>query len=474
MSWLYPGGLPVALSLVGYNALLTSLFIWLKKRDRIAGAYVFASFFTFVWAVGFSFMANNELPDSTACLWGRISQASFFIMPLVWTCFVFVYTGRLARRKAVLAACCVLTAVFLAMTPSPWFIVRFHPAAGLEHYPLPGPAFKALTVLFLDILIYSFLELRDAWKNERSLFRKEDYRLFFYTQLFGYGLCALALLPAFGIHLPQYQLLVLPLWQFFLAYGMARRHLMDYEELAKTIHRDKLAVMSTVAASMHHEMKNPLFVIHGSSEAFLHKLHSGGFRDREEALAKAEEVVSKNFQLVLRTMDIIQTFSRFAKTKPQSELRREAISVESVLREVMPLIRYQITKHKIDFREELEKDLPLFQADRRQIEEVFFNLIVNACNAVDENGGIRVRARREAGGTLVIEVVDNGTGIPHEQMRNLFDPFYTTREEGTGLGLYITKRLVEQNGGEISVRSEPGRGSTFMLRFPISGAGPVT
>jgi len=464
MNWIYPGGLPVALSLVGYNALLTSFFIWLKRRDRVAASYSWASFFIFGWAVGLSFMSNNDLAGYAVRFWGTVSQACFFLMPVAWLHFVFAYTGRAEAKKILLGVCYGYALLLLSLPHDPWFIVSFRAAAGIAHYPVAGPVYKALSVLYLFTLAASFLELHHAWKKETSILRKQDYRLFFSANLFGYGLSSMTLLPVFGVNVPQFQLLILPLWQFFLAHAMVRRHLMDYEELAKAIHRDKLAVMSTVAASMHHEIKNPLFIIHGSAETFLHKLHAGEFKDKDETILKAEETVSKNFQLVLRIMDIIQSFSRFAKAKGGAEPRKSAVFISGVVREVLPLVRYQINKFAIQYTEEIPENLPALHADPRQLEEILFNLLANACHAVDENGAILVRAG-ERGNHLFVQVEDNGRGIAKEHLRNIFDPFFTTREEGTGLGLYITRRLVEQNGGTISVESKPGRGSVFTLLF---------
>ena len=123
----------------------------------------------------------------------------------------------------------------------------------------------------------------------------------------------------------------------------------------------------------------------------------------------------------------------------------------------------------------------MIQADQRQLEEILFNLIVNACHAMEKGGELVIvsEAKQFQTGLLCrpaeisrnddwikITITDTGTGISSEQAKHLFEPFYTTKgEKGTGLGLYITKQLVERNSGKISVQSKEGKGTIFILEF---------
>jgi signal transduction histidine kinase len=109
------------------------------------------------------------------------------------------------------------------------------------------------------------------------------------------------------------------------------------------------------------------------------------------------------------------------------------------------------------------------RADSAQLRQVLWNVLGNAADATPRGGRVEVRLF-SAGGCGVLEVSDTGEGIPEEDLRRIFDPFFTTKERGTGLGLAIVHRIVEAHGGQVTVRSEPGRGSTFRISLP--GASP--
>jgi len=183
-----------------------------------------------------------------------------------------------------------------------------------------------------------------------------------------------------------------------------------------------------------------------------------------------------------RAMDIIKRISIFAKAGIEGEMKFEAISVAEVLEDILPLVRYELAANSIVLTREIPKDLPEVWADRRYLEEIFFNLIVNACQALKETGKageIRVNARVDPNTHPVcdiglpkhtpgvervfVTVEDIGPGISKEQLNRIFEPFYTTKALGTGLGLYVVKQLVEKNGGKVDVRSRMGEGTSFTI-----------
>jgi len=129
-------------------------------------------------------------------------------------------------------------------------------------------------------------------------------------------------------------------------------------------------------------------------------------------------------------------------------------------------VNHPLFYHKIKLIQDIPTDLPPIHADHIYLEEILFNLIVNATQALKgaEKGRITISAEK-VDQAVVVKIADNGSGMTSEQQQNIFKPFYTTKEEGTGLGLYITKQLVEKNGGKITVTSKPGQGTTFMLTF---------
>jgi signal transduction histidine kinase len=118
------------------------------------------------------------------------------------------------------------------------------------------------------------------------------------------------------------------------------------------------------------------------------------------------------------------------------------------------------------FTIDVEDKLPAIAADENLCRQVFLNLLINARDAMPEGGEIRLRGYRKAQKQVALEVIDQGMGIHPEQMDQIFDPFYTSKEEGTGLGLSLVHQIIASHNGEIQVDSKPGEGSVFRLLFP--------
>jgi signal transduction histidine kinase len=179
------------------------------------------------------------------------------------------------------------------------------------------------------------------------------------------------------------------------------------------------------------------------------------------------EVMSKVIKETDRATSITKKLSGFAKPSKRSEL--EEISTEKEVDEVLGLIGHELTLNNIDIQKDFPRDFPIILGDRKQIQEVLFNIIRNAAQAMEEKrkGRIVVSGFVD-NGMAVVRIADNGSGIPAEKINQIFNPFYTTKApgKGTGLGLFIVKQVVEKNKGTIGVESEIGVGTTFTLRFP--------
>ena len=139
-----------------------------------------------------------------------------------------------------------------------------------------------------------------------------------------------------------------------------------------------------------------------------------------------------------------------------------------LFRSVFGLVGYELRLEKIDFDKQVAAGLPKLFVDRKQFQEVLFNLMRNAGQAIGEKGRITVSARQD-GGKVVIDIEDTGSGIPQDKIKELFNPFFTTKEpgKGTGLGLFIVRQVVEKNGGRIYLKKTMvGQGTTFTVEFP--------
>jgi PAS domain S-box-containing protein len=237
------------------------------------------------------------------------------------------------------------------------------------------------------------------------------------------------------------------------------RALTDAQE--KLIHQEKLAVLGQIAGSVSHELRNPLGTI--SNAVYFLKLVQP---DADEKIKQYHNMIESETHNAEKIISDLLDFTRL------KSIERESVSVVELVQRT--LIRYPVPK-TITVTLKLPPDLPAVVADPRQMEQVLGNLTVNACQAmasqtssatgVSDGGKLTISSRRKKG-MVAITIKDSGVGIPPENMPKLFDPLFTTKAKGIGLGLPISKKLAEANGGRIEVQSEPGKGSTFTVYLP--------
>ena len=255
--------------------------------------------------------------------------------------------------------------------------------------------------------------------------------------------------------------------------AIAISNAMVLAELGKTqaeaAQREKMAVIGTLSAGINHEICNPLGIARGQCEAFLLNVRDGLYKNKSEAelLEKARTIMQKVIRETDRATAITKRLSSFAK--PSKGLYNENVDIRESIDEVLALVGYEMKLDKVGVENKVSKNLPHITGDKKQIEEVFFNLIRNSAQAIHEKGKISIKAHNDED-RIFIEIEDTGHGIPEEKMGQIFNPFYTTKEpgKGTGLGLFIVKQVIERNGGRIKVRSKEGVGTTFILEFPAA------
>ena len=205
---------------------------------------------------------------------------------------------------------------------------------------------------------------------------------------------------------------------------------------------------------------------------FLLNQRDGFYNDisAEDLLKISGDIMNKVIRETDRATSITKKLSSFAKPSKHSDL--EEVKVENEVDEVVGLIGHDLKLNNIDIQKDFPGDFPIILADKKQIQEVFFNIIRNAAQAMDKKHGKIVVSGFSDNGHVVIRIADNGSGIPHDKIGQIFNPFYTTKGpgKGTGLGLFIVKQVIEKNKGTISLESEIGIGTTFTLRFPTAVA----
>lgn len=229
----------------------------------------------------------------------------------------------------------------------------------------------------------------------------------------------------------------------------------DKQQQGMLCQAEKLAAIGQMSAGLAHEINNPLGNVLGYARLLL-KDNSLSNVQREKLEIIAEQA-RKGSSVVQGLLD----FSR------QSISTREAVSVNAVIENVVRLLSLQAVKSGISIEQELA-DIPYREADPRQIEQVIFNLILNAMQAIDTSGTVKVITAKTASGNVEIRVEDTGPGITEELQCKIFDPFYTTKPvgKGTGLGLSICLGIIRDHNGTIDVESRIGEGATFIVRLP--------
>ena len=246
-----------------------------------------------------------------------------------------------------------------------------------------------------------------------------------------------------------------------------------FDELGKTqaeaAQKEKMAVIGTLSAGINHEICNPLGIARGQCEAFLLNIKDGLYNNKsdQELLDKAKDIMAKVIKETDRATAITKKLSGFAKpSKGEAEL----VNIDKEVDDVLGLVGYELKLEKIEFEKQLEKGLPDIFVDKKQFQEVLFNLIRNAGQAIGEKGKITVIAKQDEG-KVFIDIKDTGSGIPEDKLKELFNPFFTTKEpgKGTGLGLFIVRQVVEKNGGRIYLKeTKVGEGTTFTVEFPAA------
>ena len=225
----------------------------------------------------------------------------------------------------------------------------------------------------------------------------------------------------------------------------------------EAIRSEKMASVGLLAAGMAHEIGTPLAAIIGYT----------GILSQELAKDAENSDYLRRIEVESRRIDrIVRGLLDYARPRLKT---REQVELAALMEKTLELLASQGALRLLSCKIETEPELPPVQADAHQLEQLLINLIMNAKDAMPTGGELRLEGRRE-GHEVLIEVIDNGEGMPPERLSLVFDPFFTTKEpgKGTGLGLAIAARIADSLGGSITVESELGKGSRFVVRMPVT------
>jgi PAS domain S-box-containing protein len=233
---------------------------------------------------------------------------------------------------------------------------------------------------------------------------------------------------------------------------------------ADLAHINRVTTMGELTASLAHEIKQPISAAVTNAKTCLRWLA----REHPD-VAEAREAASRLVKDVTRAVDIIGSISLLFK---KGGLQQELVDVNELIREMIVLLRSEANRYSILIRTELAADLPKVIADRVQLQQVLMNLMLNGIDAMKETtDGSELTIKSEAGdGQLLISVSDTGAGLPPEKSDQVFRAFFTTKNNGTGMGLPISRSIIESHGGHLWVSDTSGRGATFQFTLPVTVA----
>jgi PAS domain S-box-containing protein len=226
----------------------------------------------------------------------------------------------------------------------------------------------------------------------------------------------------------------------------------------------RVTTMGELTASLAHEIKQPIAAAVTNANTCLRWLG----RDQPD-LAEAREAASRIIKDATRADDII---SRVRQLFQKGTLQKELLDVNEVIREMFVLLRSEAMRFSISFQTELTEDLPQVVGDRVQLQQVLMNLCINSIDAMKDVDGTReliVKSQRGGNGHLMVSVSDTGVGLPPHQSEQIFNAFFTTKPHGTGMGLRISRSIIESHGGRLWAADNFPRGGSFYFTLPTKG-----
>ena len=229
---------------------------------------------------------------------------------------------------------------------------------------------------------------------------------------------------------------------------------------ADLAHINRVSMMGELAASLAHEIKQPIAAAATDARTSLRWLQR-----KPPEIEEAREAASRVVCDVNRAADIINHLrSLYKKGAPTG---RELLDVNELIEEMIVLLRNEANRYSISIRSDLTKSLPQATADRVQLQQVLMNLMLNGIEAMKERAGeLTIKSQQTEGGQLLISISDTGVGLPTENLEQIFNAFFTTKPQGTGMGLAISRSIIEAHRGRLWATANSGRGATFQFTLP--------
>jgi signal transduction histidine kinase len=224
--------------------------------------------------------------------------------------------------------------------------------------------------------------------------------------------------------------------------------------------QESVELTKNLAAGIAHEIKNPINTM-GLTVDYLQSNLSPENPEKRYEFFKLSDHLKNELGRINR---IVESFMRL--TKP-NVFNFEQDDINAVVRDAVALFENEVSKEGVEIRTELEEDIPPVKIDRDKMNQVFYNLVINAIEAMPRGGEITIRSRRTSDKMVEVVVFDTGVGIPGEDMEGIFSPYFTTKKQGFGLGLSLIQNIIHRHRGRIIINSEKGVGTQIIIQLPV-------
>jgi len=222
---------------------------------------------------------------------------------------------------------------------------------------------------------------------------------------------------------------------------------------------EKFALVGKLAAGVAHSIRNPLTSV---------KMRMFSMERSLELSATQKEDFEVISEEIRHIDNIVRSFLEFSRPP---KLKMQKVSLSDVVDNALQLLRHRLDSYNVEVKLKRQRRLPKVWADPEQLKEVLVNLIVNACEAMAKGGSIVIHEEEglveNSRQSLIVRLSDDGPGVPKSIQEKVFQPFFSTKEEGTGLGLTIAARIVNEHGGRLDLKSRKGEGTTFIINLPF-------
>jgi signal transduction histidine kinase len=245
--------------------------------------------------------------------------------------------------------------------------------------------------------------------------------------------------------------------------------------LRRTRRAEKLAELGTLTGHLAHEIRNPLSIIKINLQLLSEDI--SGLAKNSDSVISADKIDSslqryhrqlRKIEAVTRETDrLTNTLNNFLRYAGRMEMHPGRYDVNEILDDLIDFYEPQALSKQVQVRRGLSELPAVCRVDKDLLKQAFLNLFINAVQVMGQGGELMIRSKLKSQ-LVLIEVIDTGPGIPPEEQEKVFDPYYTTRSDGTGLGLPICRRIIEEHHGHIELHSEPGKGTCFTIELPLA------